>query len=154
LSKVLPEEGRGRQSQRPTKLTLGGLANTNEHGNLVQLSAKYYTVKTWKNALLCVHNDIKRMDFEFGPKMWPLPLLLYQCREKDWLITMKISSQQLNTDPFSLPVERKVNKCSQDVINESHVRRCLKSKRDILLIYSFLRFFLSAIVVFFFSTKR
>ena len=66
---------------------------------------------------------------------------------------MKLKSQQLNIDPLLLPVERKVNKCSQDVINDTHVRRCLKSKRDILLKYSFLRLFLSGIGVFLFSTK-
>jgi hypothetical protein len=67
---------------------------------------------------------------------------------------MKIKSQQLNIDPLLLPVEREVNKCSQDVINDKHVCRCLKSKRDILLIYSFLRLFLSAIVVFLFQYKK
>jgi hypothetical protein len=72
LSKLFHEEGRGRRSQSPTKLVLGGLVNTNAPCNLVQLFEKYYTVKTWKNTHLCVHHDIKKMDFEFGLKMWAL----------------------------------------------------------------------------------
>ena len=75
-------------------------------------------------------------------------------KHKDWLITIKIKSQKLNIDQLLLPVEREVNKCSQNVISDKHVRRCLKSKREILFIYSFLRLFLSAMVVFLFSTKR
>jgi hypothetical protein len=46
---------------------------------------------------------------------------------------MKIKSQQLNIDPLLLPVEREVNKCSQDVTNDKHVCRLPEVKTGHLI---------------------